>query len=165
MRRWIVGAFVAVLSTSTLQAESKTGVRLDLVNYKQLSEEIHRHHGRVILVDFWGDFCRPCKEKFPYVVALQRKYAAQGLTVITVSIDDLSDPEVRDRVHAYLQSQQAVTRNLLLNEKPEVWISKLKMNSVPTMFLFDREGQMINRWNGNEIHLDQIEKRITELLR
>jgi len=36
---------------------------------------------------------------------------------------------------------------------------------VPTMFLFDREGQMINRWNGNEIHLDQIEKRITELLR
>ncbi|MCE9534466.1 MAG: TlpA family protein disulfide reductase [Planctomycetes bacterium] len=164
MRRWIVGVFVLVCSTGTSHGQMPADVRLDLVNYKQLGEEIKKLQGQVILVDFWGDFCRPCKEKFPEVMALHRKYARQGLAVVTVSIDDISDPQVQERIRMFLRSQQASSRNLLLAEKPEVWIEKLKMNSVPTMFLFDREGRLINRWNGSEIHLNLIEKRITELL-
>ncbi len=134
------------------------------MTYKQLGNEIKSLHGNVVLVDFWADFCRPCKEKFPHVMALHRKYAKDGLAVVSVSIDDVTDPDVRERVKAFLQQQSAACRNLLLAEKPEVWIAKLKMNSVPCMFLFDREGHLINRWTGGEIQLGAIEKRITELL-
>lgn len=165
MRRWIVGVFVLCASTSSTFAQApNNGVRLDLVNYQQLGDEIKKLHGKVILVDFWADFCRPCKEKFPHVQALHQKYAKHGLAVVTVSIDDLSDPGVRDRVHSFLRQQNATSKNLLLAEKPEVWIAKLKMNSVPTMFLFDQDGRLINRWTGNEINLGAIEKRVADLL-
>jgi thiol-disulfide isomerase/thioredoxin len=164
MRLSVIGALTLFLSTSSIQAQSND-VRLDLVNYKQLGDEIKKLDGHVILVDFWADFCRPCKEKFPHVMTLQRKYAKDGLTVVTVSIDDVSsDPGASQRVKMFLQQQQATSRNLLLAENPQVWVQKLKMNSVPSMFLFDREGHLINRWTGGEINLGAIEKRITELL-
>jgi thiol-disulfide isomerase/thioredoxin len=162
MRRWIVCVPILFLLTST--ASSQDAVRLDLVTYKQLGNEIKKLQGKVILVDFWADFCQPCKEKFPHVLALHRKYAKDGLAVVSVSIDDVRDENVRERVKLFLQQQSSTCKNLLLAEKPEVWDQKLKMKYVPSMFLFDRQGRLINRWTGGEINLGGIEKRITELL-
>ncbi len=162
MRRWIVSVSIWFILTGT--AKSQDQVRLDLVTYKQLGNEIKKLHGKVILVDFWADFCRPCKEKFPHVMSLHRKYAKDGLAVVSVSIDDVTDPDVRERVKMFLRQQGADCKNLLLAEKPETWIQKLHMNSVPSMFLFDREGRLINRWTGGEIELNSIERRITQLL-
>src|SRR5580698_2969493 len=126
MRRWIVGVSALFLVTSIGNAQGPSnGVRLDLVTYKQLGNEIKHLQGKVILVDFWADFCRPCKEKFPHVQALHRKYAKDGLAVVSVSIDDVADPDVRERVKSFLQQQGASCRNLLLAEKPEVWNAKL----------------------------------------
>jgi thiol-disulfide isomerase/thioredoxin len=161
MRRWIVCVPILFLLTST--ATSQDAVRLDLVTYKQLGNEIRAFQGKVVLVDFWADFCRPCKEKFPHVLALHRKYAKDGLAVVSVSIDDVADPDVREQVQLYLQQQNSTCKNLLLAEKPEVWSQKLQMKYVPSMFLFDREGRLINRWTGGEINLDSIEKRITSV--
>jgi thiol-disulfide isomerase/thioredoxin len=162
MRRWIVSVSILFILTGT--ATSQEQVRLDLVTYNQLGNEIKKLHGKVILVDFWADFCRPCKEKFPHVMDLHRKYGKDGLAVVSVSIDDVTDPDVRERVKIFLRQQGADCKNLLLAEKPETWIQKLHMNSVPSMFLFDREGRLINRWTGGEIELNSIERRINQLL-
>jgi thiol-disulfide isomerase/thioredoxin len=165
MRRWIVGVFALFLFTNFAAADPNAdAVRLDLVTYKQLGNEIRNLHGKVVLVDFWADYCKPCKQKFPHVMALHRKYANQGFTVVSVSVDDVTDADTRERVKDYLLQQKATCRNLLLAEKPEVWVPKLKMDSIPAMILFDRDGRMINRWDGNDISLQSIEKRITELL-
>src|ERR1019366_846301 len=42
-------------------------------------------HGQVVLLDFWGTFCEPCKKSFPKLEALQRKYAGSGLRVVGIS--------------------------------------------------------------------------------
>ncbi len=166
MRRWIVGMFASIIfPTLSASGESADAVRLDLVTYQQLGNEIKNLHGKVILVDFWADFCQPCKQKFPQVMSLYRKYANRGFTVVSVSVDDVADAEARERVKAFLQQQNATCRNLLLAEKPEVWVPKLKMDSVPAMILFDSQGRMINRWDGNAIDLTAIEKRVEELLK
>lgn len=160
MRRWIVGMFALILSPVVTKADP---IQLDLVTYKQLGNEIKNLHGKVVLVDFWADYCQPCKQKFPAVVALHRKLANQGFTVVSVNVDDVTDAETRERVKAFLAQQNATCRNLLLAEKPEVWVPKLKMDSIPAMILFNQQGQMVNRWAGNEIDLSAIEKRIREL--
>jgi len=165
MRRWIVCVPI-LLSLSPIAASQapSSEVRLDLVTYKQLGNEIKSLQGRVILVDFWADYCMPCKQKFPAVQSLHKRYAKNGLSVVTVSVDNVTDPDVRERVKMFLRQQQSSCRNLLLAEKPEVWISKLKMDSIPSMFLFDKQGHLINRWTGGDIDLAAIEKRIVELL-
>lgn len=157
--------FALALSANLGSAQQPAdNVRLDLVTYKQLGSEIKNLQGQVVLVDFWADYCQPCKQKFPHVLALQRKFTGQGFAVVSVSVDDVTDADVRERVKAYLQEQRATCRNLLLAEKPEVWVPKLQMKSIPAMMLFDRDGRLINRWDGNDIDLSAVEKRITQLL-
>ena len=96
---------------------------------------------------------------------MYKKYATSGLSVVSVSVDDVTDPDVAERVKSFLQQQHSTCRNLLLAEKPEVWIPRLKMNSIPSMFLFltSRAGSLI-AGTGNEIDLAAIDKRISELL-
>jgi len=165
MRQSLLRALILLFLPAAAEAQQGAEpVRLDLVTYKQLGNEIKSLQGQVILVDFWADYCTPCKQKFPTVLALHKKYAKSGLSVVSVSVDDVTDPDVRERVKVFLQQQQSTCRNLLLAEKPDVWIPKLKMNSVPSMFLFDQQGRLINRWTGGEIDLAAIEKRIAGLL-
>jgi thiol-disulfide isomerase/thioredoxin len=44
--------------------------------------------GQVVILNFWATWCGPCIAEIPDLIALQQKYALDGLTVIGVSVDD-----------------------------------------------------------------------------
>lgn len=43
--------------------------------------------GRVLLVDFWASWCRPCRAEIPAIKQLYEKYHDAGLDIISVSMD------------------------------------------------------------------------------
>ncbi|HLU86660.1 MAG TPA: TlpA disulfide reductase family protein [Taishania sp.] len=45
--------------------------------------------GKVVLVDFWASWCKPCRMENPNVVKLYNKYKNKGFTVYSVSLDDV----------------------------------------------------------------------------
>jgi thiol-disulfide isomerase/thioredoxin len=47
--------------------------------------------GKVVLLDFWATWCAPCKTEIPWFIEFQQKYAARGLQVLGVSVDDTAD--------------------------------------------------------------------------
>jgi thiol-disulfide isomerase/thioredoxin len=40
--------------------------------------------GKVVLLDFWGLWCRPCREMFGELALLHRKYSRDGLVIIAI---------------------------------------------------------------------------------
>lgn len=40
--------------------------------------------GRVVLLDFWGLWCPPCRKKFPELERFHKKYARDGLVIISI---------------------------------------------------------------------------------
>jgi thiol-disulfide isomerase/thioredoxin len=43
--------------------------------------------GKVLLCNFWATWCAPCREEIPLLVAAKHKYAAMGLEIIGIGID------------------------------------------------------------------------------
>ncbi len=43
--------------------------------------------GSVVLLDFWGEWCGPCRRSMPHLDALVRAYEAEGLVAILISTD------------------------------------------------------------------------------
>jgi thiol-disulfide isomerase/thioredoxin len=44
--------------------------------------------GRVVVLDFWATWCKPCLVSLPKLDALQVKHGAAGLVVVAINLDD-----------------------------------------------------------------------------
>ncbi|MCI0465262.1 MAG: redoxin domain-containing protein [Gemmataceae bacterium] len=134
--------------TARTQDRKAEPIELRVVKYSGLAEEIHKHLGKVIVVDFWGDFCIPCKQAFPHLVEMQRTYGKDGLVAISVSVDPLkseerTEEEVKAAVLKFLRAKGATFTNLLLDEPTKVWQNKLRIEAVPAVFVFSRQGKWV----------------------
>jgi thiol-disulfide isomerase/thioredoxin len=156
-------ALIVGLFAIPLAAETPPPVRLDPVSYAELATELKGLKGKVVLVDVWGTFCPPCKEKFPKVVGLHEKFGRQGLTVISVSVDPPDDAEAREAAQTFLSSRRATFHNVILTDKAKVWQEKWKAIGPPLLFLFDREGRLVARWD-EKVDMAEVEKRVAALV-
>ena len=92
--RWSWGAFYAVLAAlwlSSLPASAlDAGAKMPEIGLTDLSGKtvnVASLAGKVVVIDFWATWCAPCKEELPVLQKLYKKYAAQGLVVVGVSVD------------------------------------------------------------------------------
>jgi thiol-disulfide isomerase/thioredoxin len=149
MRTVLAGLLLLLLSSLALAQDKSTEAKL--VKYDQLGEVIRQNKGKVVVVDLWTTDCIPCIKKFPELVELQDKYAADGLVVITLNVDStVSDPDERDAIIKAIQDKlggnnfsktKVTVTNLILDEKPDLAREKLRFESVPSMYVFTREGK------------------------
>ena len=104
----------------------------------------------------------PCKREFPKFVALHEKHATAGVAAVSVSLDDAAGAE---KVKKFLLGQKATCANYLLSEKPEVWQAKLKIDGPPCVYVFNRQGQLEQKFSDKDVDYGVIEKLVVELLR
>jgi thiol-disulfide isomerase/thioredoxin len=166
----ILALLLAVAGTGApLSGEpAETGVALRPIKYSELGKMIRGFKGKVVLVDFWAEYCTSCKKEFPHLVEMHRKYAKDGLVAVSVTLDDPSDLPVRARAVAFLKSQGAEFTNVLLDETPEYWQSILKIDGPPCIYIFNRDNRFVLKRDGagpeGRIDYSVFEKRIVELL-
>ena len=69
------------MAAPSLQLQNLEGKWVRLSDFK----------GKVVVLNFWATWCWPCREEIPDLVSLQKEYAARGLVVLGVSMDE-GDP-------------------------------------------------------------------------
>jgi thiol-disulfide isomerase/thioredoxin len=156
----------SILTASAPAQETKDASQLQVVKYEGLKDIIHKNRGKVILVDFWADYCIPCKKGFPHVIDMHKKYARDGLVTVSVSLDPIDDPSSRDNAARFLKKAGADFTNLYLDEPVELWQKKLGFVGPPCYFVFNRQGQWTKfEPQENEPVYEAIDKFITLRLR
>lgn len=122
-------AFQSGAAAPELAGQTPAGTELKLSDLR----------GKVVLVDFWASWCRPCRMENPNVKKAYAKYAGKGFEILGVSLDNAKDKWV-----------QAIEQDGL----PWKHISDLRgwqsqhaqlygVNSIPATFLLDKEGKII----------------------
>jgi thiol-disulfide isomerase/thioredoxin len=88
----VLGLLAAGTAVAAAQASKTTTPRdpelIDKQDYQKLLEQ---YHGKPLLVTFWATWCEPCRDEYPMLNELAKKYASQGLKVVGVSMDDDGD--------------------------------------------------------------------------
>jgi hypothetical protein len=95
---------------------------------------------------------------------MQKKYAKDGVVAVSVNLDDPNDAGVTDKAREFLVSQKATFTNLILDEKVEVWQKNLKIEGVPCIFVFDKDGKVAKKFDSGEKY-DEVEKLVVDLLK
>jgi len=109
--------------------------------------------GKVILLNFWGTWCGPCRMELPDFVKLHNKYNKDGLEIVGITIR--RGESIKDV--AKFQEQWGLNY-LLLNDINGNEVSEVTMaysqaigqmiNGIPTTLVIDREGFIVNRFVG-----------------
>ena len=97
---------------------------------------------KVIILDFWATWCAPCRMEIPGLIALQKKYARQGLVVIGASVDEGGASMVKQFVEKMGMNYPVV----LTDEKMQDLFGGIEV--VPTTFIIDREGHIVKKYLG-----------------
>jgi cytochrome c biogenesis protein CcmG, thiol:disulfide interchange protein DsbE len=45
------------------------------------------YKGKTVYLDFWASWCGPCKQSFPWMNEMQARYAAKGLRIVAINVD------------------------------------------------------------------------------
>jgi hypothetical protein len=75
---------------------------------------------------------------------MHKKYAKDGLVAISVSVDPTVDgltPGLKDEVLKFLRAKGATFSNLIFDESMEVLNQRLRIDFVPCLYVFNREGR------------------------
>lgn len=121
-------------------------------------------NGRAVLVNVWATWCVPCREEFPRILELSRKYAHRGLRVIFVSGDF---EHARSEVVRFLAEQGVDFPTYLKTGNDMAFIHALEprwSGALPATIIYDAAGAVRHFWEG-EASVDTFEERIRDVLR
>ena len=133
------------------------GVDFSLKNLDGSLFKMHEQLGKkIILIDFWATWCKPCKKMLKKINILYEKYQSD-LCVLAISIDDSS---AFSGVESYVKGKNFSFTVLL---DPEHSVSRIFNPSlkIPDTVLLDRQGKIIYSHSG---YLPGFEKELEKII-
>ncbi len=126
--------------------------------------------GKVVLLNFWGTWCPPCRKEFPHIAKLHEDLAGeQGFCVLAVSCgqDGLEDEdELRAATENFLERMGTTLptyADLQLDTRKSVFLL-LGQLVYPTTLVLDREGAVRGVWEGYTSGDEKAVRRLVEKL-
>lgn len=107
--------------------------------------------GKVVLVDFWASWCAPCKASFPMLAKLHADYAARGLVIAAVGVDEKSS------------AAEGFVKKLALpfaplHDRQQKLVKQVVVPAMPTSYLLGPDGRV--RFIHQGFHGDTTEQEL-----
>ncbi|WP_422926809.1 TlpA family protein disulfide reductase [Singulisphaera sp. PoT] len=149
--------------------EKEGAVTLEPVKFEVFREKMGQNRSsKYTIVDVWASWCLPCKENFPHLLELDKKYKAKGLKVASLSFDDPSEEKQVSDAKKFLHEKNATITNYLLDEEAGVGNEKLNINAIPAVFIYDPSGKEVLRFTlddpKHQFTYGDVEKAVEALL-
>jgi peroxiredoxin len=149
-----------ILEFIRLNREVKTGRKY--VDFEQPDAEgkmtrLSGVRARVILLEFWGSWCTPCRQENPELVKIYNEFKGRGFEILGVAADDHKEDWLK-AIHDDNLTWRNVS-DLRGNRNRAVLI--YGVSRFPSNFLIDHTGTLVAK----DLQGDALRAKLTELLK
>ena len=108
-----------------------------------LEKIIDQHKGKVIYVDFWASWCKPCRESMAFATKLRNEYVNKNIVFIYLALNEQKKlwkdaiPQLGLNTNCY--------NYFIINPKNASIIKDLKVKTIPRYMVFNKQGELINQ--------------------
>ena len=160
--RLLVLAMLLLLPTSGKAQEIARGTRAPEIELSKLhggKVKLSSLRGHPVVVTFWGTWCPPCRDEFPELAAIYRRYHGEGLEVLAVNQRDqeLSTKDVQAFVDEF-----AVTFPVLLDPRGRSR-RNFRLIALPTTVFID-SGGIIREVHSGPITREQLARGVATIV-
>lgn len=124
-------------------------------NLVQLADKIG---SKLLLLDFWASWCKPCRDENPNVVAVYNEFHKMGFNILGISLDK----DKLDWLDAVQQDKLVWDHVSDLAGWDCSAAAKYNVSSIPANFLLDENGIIIAKNLRGEDLEKEIKKRLEE---
>jgi thiol-disulfide isomerase/thioredoxin len=120
--------------------------------------ELADHAGRIVMLDFWASWCKPCKQSMPWLSQLQRAHGEKGLQIVAISVDT-EESAMRSMLGV-------IDPGIIVVFDPEgVLARQYNLEAMPTSVMIDRAGKVLSTHVGfREAEIAAREAEVAALL-
>lgn len=119
--------------------------------------------GRVLLVNLWSTWCRPCMEEMPRLLSLAAQHRDDGLGSMFISMDIAAS---RDDALRFMAEQHAPAPSHIRVGRDADFIPVMHgewSGTLPATILFDESRRPQHIWVG-EVPMDELERAVRQML-
>ena len=138
----VTGLFCFVGSLQPAHAATTAAPEWQLKDPDGQAIKLSDFKGKVVILDFWATWCPPCRAEIPEFIALQKQYAAQGLTVVGVSLDTDGAAVVKS-----FMKRNGMNYPVVIGDD-KIAGDYGGISAIPTTFVLDRTGNIVSSHQG-----------------
>ena len=113
----------------------KTAPDFALTDLNDKPQRLSDFRGKVVFLNFWATWCKPCREEMPSMEVLHKNFEKDGLVILAVSIDRVTTTK---DIPPFIKGMNLTFPVLIdswgLTDKP------YKRMGVPETFIIDQQG-------------------------
>jgi thiol-disulfide isomerase/thioredoxin len=162
------GAFAATPTAPAATASTDRAAAApaaQLVNPAGLGKLLAERRGKVVVLNLWATWCVPCLREIPDLVALEQEFAARGVTLVGLGMDDPG--ALTEQVEPFRRKNFPAFRTWVRSEPDMdalVSVVDPAWNEIlPTTYLIGRDGKVAKKIQGKRT-LEQFRELILEVL-
>lgn len=159
---WIIFTWrVNSQSSSTTFAVPQKGFsapNFTLMDLNEIEYELASFEGKIVILNMWASWCKPCQYEMPAMQAVYEKY--KGEDVVLLAVNNTFQDSLPD-VENFVQSNQ-LTFPILLDISGEV-SNLYQVQALPSTYFIDPSGKISEIVVGGPMSEALIETKIEEM--